>query len=525
MGSLAPYIKVLEEINKLKPVGVVVNLKQKPITLYEIPVSLESDTDVKRSSILVAISEDLKRIYILRVKNLLYHSPIATPTSLRVRKEVLKETLSPSETMEHIGAVRAAITELIDMAEIQNSGIKLVGPKSVPLPGTLVYNPPTIVAQAMLGKQEIPVHIGTLVDTNIDVTIDLQNLSRHCLIVGTTGTGKSWLRGVLLERLYDLGVPQLIFDPLRDYVKAVEELNGVNLRYGKNFLPRLDALGPSMFRAMLRDVLTPLQLAIAVRAFKRFRVEARRSGKPLNPRKIINYIYAVGKEMKAMRETMDNAAARVEALLDELGYPEEQKGIERYFQSTNGEANLFPNWKELINEKKLVNIDLLDISDLALQVTVASTLSEILELRKKGEIPPLIVSFDETHRIAPREKNPPPSAMIVRNIIRFGRHYGIGIIAITQFPDSIDTELIRLPATRFIFAIDSDQLGAIRGILRDLPEELKDYLPRLERGTAFLAGTSDIIRHTLYVRITAKRRTTHGGETPKFKVSKEVDRK
>ena len=175
----------------------------------------------------------------------------------------------------------------------------------------------------------------------------------------------------------------------------------------------------------------------------------------------------------------------------------------------------------LLNTRKTVNIDLLGVSDLALQVTVAAVLSDVVRLRRENKIDPLIVSFDEAHRIVPRthsRQHIPPSAYVVKNLIRFGRHYGIGVIAITQFPDSVDIELIRLPATRFVFAVDSEQLGSIRGILGDLPEVIKNMLPKLEKGTAFLAGTADVIRHTLYIRIREDRQTTHGGETPKYRI-------
>lgn len=504
-----------------EPIGYVVNPERQPISVRRVLVSVKEPVEI--SSLLVAVAEDANRratyYYLLRVRDLQFYSPVATAAAVDVAHEVLGEKITPELVMNRVGATRLAITEVVDVGYEDSRGLRPLGPKLTPLPGTPVYLPDRhIVEKLLVGTREKPIPIGILAGTDIDVTIDAspKKLARHMIIVGTTGAGKSWLRGVLLERFHEAGIPQLLFDPLEDYVDAVEQLGGVNLRYGDNFLPRLESLEHRMFRALLYDVLTPLQLNLAVRAFKRYQAIARKSRKPLNPRMILNFIESIGKELRAMKETIENTKARVEVLLDELGYPEESRGLDKHLTGTDEAKLTYPDWRYLISDVKLVNIDLAGVDDTALQVTVASVLSEIQYLVRTKTIPPPVVTFDEAHRIVPRTsaKTPPPSSIAIKNLIRYGRHFGIPIIAITQFPDSVDREVVRLPATRFIFAIDADQLESIRGLLRDLPREIADLLPRLEVGTAFLTGTADVVRHTILVKITSERKTTHGGETP-----------
>ena len=161
------------------------------------------------------------------------------------------------------------------------------------------------------------------------------------------------------------------------------------------------------------------------------------------------------------------------------------------------------------------------VDDLHLQAAVATTLHQILALRKTGKIDPLIVSFDEAHRVAPRirsDQRAPPALELVRSLVRYGRHFGIGLIVITQFPGRLDEEVVRLPALKAVFALEPEQAREIKGLLRDLPEELRDALPRLEKGTALLTGTADVVRRSVFVKVSSERRTRHGGETPKFKV-------
>lgn len=508
-----------------KPIGRVVSLKERPVSISSIYVKLNNEDATYRFEMLEAeeeIDANLKYVYVLRVVDILMHSPMASPESITIKEEILQEEPEPQELMGHVLAYTAVKTELVDVVEVTGNNAKVIGPRKVPKPGTPVFRMSNVGLRALVGKQEEPIVIGELIGTNVPVAIDVQKLTRHALIVGTTGTGKSWLRGVILERLHERGVPQLIFDPLKDYVRAVEKLGGINLVYGRNFLPPFHALSTGTFRLLVEDVLTPLQQAIAVRAFERFKEDIVK-GKltDCNPYNLLTYIERVAKDLRAREDTKENVMARVESLLRELGYPENTgKGLYKFYKDEKSPVILTSDkLAKLINKYLLINLDLSELSDIQFQVAVATILEDVIRLRKAGKIDPIIVSFDETHRIAPRIRSGsrvPPSLHVIRNLIRYGRHYGIGVIAITQFPNSVDVELVRLPSLRFIFALDADQLDAIGGIIGDLPSEIKAYLPKLEQGTAFMSGTADVVRHTLYVRITKERTTPHGGETPKF---------
>lgn len=491
-------------------VGYVVNPPHGEVSSDKILIELE-DEEVPLFSILVAhrrTDPGTTHYYILRIHEKTYSSPLATPQQAKTRRALFGEEMSPEKAMSSLFSYSGALAEVVDVAVEEDGRIVPIGPRFVPPPGTPVHRPGPGVTSILLGSREVPIAIGTLMDVDgAPATIDLQALTRHMLIVGSTGTGKSWLRGVLLERLHQLGIPQILFDPLRDYTEAVRQLGGAVLRYGRDFLPALYELPKALFRAMLEDVLTPLQASIAAKGFEMYRSSA----EPRNPEELLNYISRAADQMRARDETRENTLARVESLLEDLGYL--GRGRPPMINS-RGLA-------DLIRNRQIVDIDLVGIGDTALQVTVATVLTQLRELREADAVDPLVVSFDETHRIAPRSyggRNPPPSLYVVRETARFGRHYGIGLIVITQYPDSVDEELVRLPATRVIFALDPGQTGGITGLLKDLPSAIRDVLPKLERGTAFLTGTHDSVRHTVYVRIAGNRSTMHGGATPKFRV-------
>mgnify|MGYP000176754243 CR=1 FL=1 len=474
-----------------------------PPDLRRVLIRLKTGVRVKPFEYIVApMKENGETVFIvLRVLNLQDINPYATSRIVDIEDRL--GTIDGSEGVDLPRRYVLAVAEPVDAFRIEHGGdIHHFGPTILPKAGLNVYRAGESTLMALVGRVNHPVRIGSLVGAeNVTVSIDANNLARHMIIVGTTGSGKSWFRGVLLEELHRIGIPQVNFDPLGDFVKATEELGGTNIKPGEDYKPRLDALSEGDFARLIEGrIPTPFQQAIAVSAFLRFKETSKKSLAPLEPERLLDCLSEAARDYNASHDTEVNTRMRLSALMRDLGILGTGLKVEE-------------SWTRLLKTKKIVNVDVRYLTDLQLQMVVASILRELISLRRKNAIPPLIVSFEEAHRIVPR-RGDSLSGEVVRQLVRFGRHMGIGIIAITQFPDSIDEELIRLPASRVIFASDPTQLREIRGLLKDLPDEVLTVLPRLETGTAVLTGTADVIRHSLYIKVSSRRRTTHGGETP-----------
>ena len=85
----------------------------------------------------------------------------------------------------------------------------------------------------------------------------------------------------------------------------------------------------------------------------------------------------------------------------------------------------------------------------------------------------------------------------------------------TQSPVDIDKRAIRQCNTRLVFALEPDQLEAIRGVKADASEEMLRALPKMPRGTFLLAGTYESIKHTIPVMIRDRNTLdSEGGKTP-----------
>jgi len=103
-------------------------------------------------------------------------------------------------------------------------------PRSVSLPGSPVYLAPDELLQKFFThNKKTAIEIGTLLyRPNVKVTLDPNGLRRHLAIIAQTGAGKSYLTGLLLEKLVKLGATILVFDPNSDYVLLRRKRN--NLR-------------------------------------------------------------------------------------------------------------------------------------------------------------------------------------------------------------------------------------------------------------------------------------------------------
>ena len=159
-----------------------------------------------------------------------------------------------------------------------------------------------------------------------------------------------------------------------------------------------------------------------------------------------------------------------------------------------------------INCKKLTSVQL--------QSVATAVLRELQNLRLKEHIPPYVMVIDEAHLFVPHD-SASPCKQIIREGVRIGRHHGICMILLTQSPIDIDKSTIRQCNTRMVFALEADQLDAIRGVKADATDEMLRALPKMPQGTCLLSGTYESVKHTIPVKIRPRNtKNSEGGETP-----------
>lgn len=484
-------------------IGTVVAVPYKGTPSYsKVHAELMPGYRVRPGELLLVEGQESTNYSVGRVEEGTEINPYETPDAVHTRTLLELESTSRREDMPR----RYKIVELDLVEEIvfDAGSLRLREPQTLIEAGSSVFRPRIdLVAPAMglippaNGKLPPGIHVGSTVGAEpIPVVLRANEvLSRHMLVVGTTGTGKSWLRGVLSEEIHKLGIAQAAIDVHGESAEAARQMGGVNLKPGDGLTIRLSSLSEPEVLGFI-PFLTELQSEIVRRAFLELKKEFVATGRSFGLEDLVSEIDVIGPMMEARASTLNAARSRAEMLrfVKVIG-----KGVD---------------WPNLLKAGAIVNVDCRGLEHSELQAVAGGVGRELLTLRMTGRIPPLVLSIDEAHLFLPYAEDV-PSSQVIREVIRFGRHYGLGIILITPSPMDIDRRIVRTTNTRFIFAIEPDQLDALRGVFADAPKELIDRLPKFEQGTCLLTGSRETVRHAMQIMV-RKRETAHGGVTPDF---------
>ncbi|GEA15433.1 hypothetical protein E308F_16770 [Moorella sp. E308F] len=371
----------------------------------------------------------------------------------------------------------------------KDGGFDFSAPDELADPGAEVYAPPLKAAAAALGLDADPaksLFVGRAGD--LDVCLRPESLFRHVFVGGTTGSGKSHFAGVLVEELAKLHLPAVVIDSQAEYLDLARSLGGKAVEPGRDYAVPLSSLTTEEAARMVAALESAAARDLFMFSFSALQAEitaGRRSGfglKDLLRRMEQEGLHALRMDGYELRVAM----ARVEA------------SIKRHRFLGAKEFNL--DWAVLLKSGKPAAVDCSSLDMLQLQLVVGATMRELQRLRAAGKVPPFVLFLDEAHLLVPAEGDA-PCKQVIRECVRVGRHYGIGVVLITQNPMDVDRKTIAQCNTRAIFALEPDQLAVLRGIKADAAPSVLRGLPKFPRGTCLLTGTYETVRHAVVVRV------------------------
>lgn len=403
-----------------------------------------------------------------------------------------------------------------------------VNPRIPPDPGSKVY----VASDAFLTEVLSPraqgqigsAHVGSLLTRApgaVPIVLDVKNLvSTHLAILASTGSGKSYTAGVLVEELmkpYNRAAV-LIVDPHGEYgtLSALEShpaFAEAGYRPRVKVIPhdrvkiRLSSLTEADIKALL-PMMSEKMMAFIGKAFDRLK---RRDSHLWG----IHDLLAALDSLRADGAEDDPAsnASTIEGLRWRL---EDRFARSRIFD----EAEHIP-LPELFSPGQVTVLQLNEIDQIEQQIIVATVARRINRARmdtKTGKtldgesfIPyPVFMLLEEAHRFAPAGATV-VSTPILKTILAEGRKFGVGVGLITQRPGKLDADVLSQCMTQFIMRIvnpiDQQTIAqSVEGAGRDLLDEL----PALTKGQVIVSGVAVNTPVLCQVR---QRQTEHGGET------------
>jgi len=476
-------------------------------------IQLINIEDVKKDAYIII--EDAKRDklrFIGRVMDIKNFAELLSDMEV----EVLKKKVNPEEFIK--GSLSDLeffkVYALVDlMYKLDGDDISSVD--TPPTHGSNVYKASSKDLPNVFGftlDKNKSVCIGYLsVHSDVEVCLDLNKLfSTHIVIFGQTGSGKSYATGVLIEEVVKRGVPVVVFDHMGEYVdmdKAVDGGKGLNLMVFEpernlaiSFEDLMDQL--EILASSYNPPMSDTQKELLLKVFNRIRnMKSHKKDEPVPVLldDVLNELENMGKQPSGISGHLIRTINALKWRLESLKRRNiiSQQGIKI---------------NDLVKQGYLTVIDVSKSESWERNILVALILRKLIDERKRNSIKPSIVVIEEAHNYISREET--PSSITIRDLVRGARHFGIGVVLVSQRPAGMHPDAINIVNTRMIFRLVGSDLDYIRD-LTNLDKDVIEDIKRLNVGEAYLS--TPLIRNSqpIKVRIRA-RKTKHGGHSINF---------
>src|SRR3989344_3740726 len=339
---------------------------------------------------------------------------------------------------------------------------------------------------------------------NLKVYLDLNKLlTKHVSILAKSGSGKSYVGGVLVEEILERDIPLLIIDPHGEYSSLNEKNNDENLlKFGlkpKDYKEKVKIYSPN---TKGNPECIPLKLS-------NFNLSSQEILHIL-PAKLSNVqlglLYSSLKEINKI----DFNQLILELEMEENAAKYSLINIIKYLNKLNLFSDAPTSLQELISPGKCSIINLKGVEQELQEVIVYKLVKDLFEERKKVNIPPFFLILEESHNYLPeRSFGEAKSSRILRQCASEGRKFGLGMCVISQRPSRLDKSVISQCSTQIILKVTNpNDLRAIANSVEGLTYESEKEIMNLSVGSALITGIAEL---PLFVDI-RPRMTKHGGE-------------
>ncbi len=405
-----------------------------------------------------------------------------------------------------------------------------INPRIPPAPGQQVF----LASNEMLAKMLSPkqkgqaggAHIGWLLTRKKDdvpVVLSVKDIvSTHLAVLASTGSGKSYLAGVLIEELLrpHNRAAVLIVDPHGEYhtMQGMHSLPGFS---ETGYTPEVKIFTPNKIKVRLSSLteadivyllpeMTEKMKSILTPAY---RAVVNQSGE----RGTWGFNDLLTEVLAQKYEDEKGKGGGNSSTIDAL----EWRLRRRFEQSSVFSDHEHISLQDLFKPGQCTVLQLSEIDENEQQVIVGTLLRRTNKARmatvrgnaSQGDesLPyPVFVLLEESHRYAPAGQQV-VSTNILKTILSEGRKFGVGIGLITQRPGKLDQDVLSQCMTQFIMRIVNpiDQ-QTIASSVEGAGRRLLDELPALTKGQVIVSG---VAVNTPVLCAVRERTTKHGGET------------
>jgi DNA helicase HerA-like ATPase len=380
-------------------------------------------------------------------------------------------------------------------------------------------------------------------DPNAEAYLNGNKLfQRHALVVGSTGSGKSWTTARLLEQVADLSSANaIVFDMHGEYASMhgdgfehfriagpadIEAKRGlsdgvIHLPYWlltyealvSMFVDRADTNAPNQAMLMSRAVNEAKRDFLSdgghADVLANFTID---SPVPFPIKRVLDQLQALNVEMVqgSSREKQGDFFGKLSRLIQRL----ENKATDRrlgFLFPSQPEAMEYA-WLDTLVTKLLAGrtakggkggVKVIDFSEVPSDVLplivglVARVAFSVQQWLPSGARHPLALFCDEAHLYIPQDVSTSAAenaVQVFERIAKEGRKYGVGLVVISQRPSEVNRTVVsqcsNLVAMRLT---NGDDQAVVRRLLPDSLGGFSDLLPVLDTGEALVVGDAILL--------------------------------
>ncbi len=336
--------------------------------------------------------------------------------------------------------------------------------------------------------------IGNVLGAETGIVLSIRDIvSQHISVIASTGAGKSYTVGVLVEELmrpYNMA-PVLIFDPHGEY-SSLGEVQNMPDFITPSYRPKVRIVKPESIKIRIIDLLFSDFVSIMD--------DGTMSDKMKTLFRSAYHNLKNNSKKKFMRNELKQ---EIEALRDSNNEPTIEGILWRFGKLY---ASIFDDFQtiplaEYFNVGQLTIMDVSGIEETFQQLIASVMLRRLFDAREGTEnnrynenhadkfLPyPVFVIIEEAHRFAPHSGEA-KSKGILKTILSEGRKFGIGVCLVSQRPSKLDADSLSQCMTQITMRIinPTDQQQIAQSI-ESASRELISELPSLAKGQAIISG-------------------------------------
>lgn len=425
----------------------------------------------------------------------------------------LDEVLEDSSISGQDQKIKVKLAGLVNVLGYRDRNNVIQIPSSPFSAGQRVYLATEDLTRTVLGLDRydhIGAYIGLLRNHNLKVYLNINELvQKHVSVIAKTGSGKSYIVGILVEELLKCKIPILIIDPHGEYSGLMHpNINEYDTRLMSRYDVKPQGYSDSIQEYSINPNVNPGTLPLKLPSYG------------LSPDSISELLGLRGTGVstaimfKAINRLMSKK--NLFTLRELITAIEHDRNSAKWHLINNLEnlmsTGIFSNRPtrliDLVQPGRVTIINLRGVSPTQQQIAVTHLTRQLFEARKLNRIPAMMLVMEESHQFCPQQGSV-RSSNILKTIASEGRKFGLGMTLVTQRPAMVDKNVLSQCNTQIILKVTNpNDLKALIASVEGLTNNMIDEIQRLPISVAILVGAGIQLPVFVDVRV---RETKHGG--------------